>query len=81
MIDRLRGLSAPGTPWFGTAGEMVAIAYMKQGKRAEAGKLFNQIAQAPEGQVPESIRQRAVQQAGVLGVYANDQSTEDKKAK
>ena len=81
VIDRLRGLSAPGTPWFGTAGEMVAIAYLKQGKRAEAGKLFNQIAQAPEGQVPESIRQRAVQQAGVLGVYANDQSTEDKKAK
>ena len=81
VITRLRGLAAPGAPWFGTAGEMVAIAYLNQGKRAEAGKLFNQIAQAPEGQVPESVRQRAVQQAGVLGVYANDQTAEDKKAK
>lgn len=81
VISRLRPLATAGAPWFGSAGEMVAIAYLAQGKRDEAGKLFNQIAQAPEGQVPDSIRQRAVQQAGVLGVYANDQSTEDKKAK
>ncbi|MEZ0242720.1 MAG: hypothetical protein ACAH11_05055 [Sphingomonas sp.] len=81
VIDRLRGLATPGSAWFGTAGELVALAYLKQGKRKEAGVLFNQIAQAPEGTVPDSIRSRAVQQAGVLGVYANDQSTEDKKAK
>ncbi|MCW3845760.1 tetratricopeptide repeat protein [Sphingomonas sp. LB-2] len=81
VIDRLRGFAAAGSPWFGTAGEMVAIAYLRQGKRKEAGALFNQLAQAPDGQVPESIRQRAVQQAGVLGVYANDQLTEDKKPK
>lgn len=80
VIDRLRGFADPASPWFGTAGEMVALSYLKQGKRAEAGKLLNQIATAKTG-VPESIRQRAVQMAGVLGVYANDQSTEDKKAK
>lgn len=80
VTDRLRGFADPSSPWFGTAGEMVAIAYLKQGKRDEAGKLFNQIGQATTG-VPDSIRQRAVQMAGVLGVYANDQSTEEKKAK
>lgn len=80
VIDRLRGFADPSSPWFGTAGEMVALAYLKQGKRAEAGKLLNQIAQAKTG-VPDSIRQRAVQMAGVLGVYANDQSTEEKKVK
>lgn len=80
VIDRLRGFADPASAWFGTAGEMVALSYLKQGKRAEAGKLLNQIATAKTG-VPESIRQRAVQMAGVLGVYANDQSTEEKKAK
>jgi len=81
VVDRLTGLATPNSAWFGTAGEMVAIAYLNLGKRKEAGALFDQIAQAPDGTVPDSIRQRAVQQAGVLGVYANDQSTEDKKAK
>jgi len=81
VIDRLGALAKPDSAWFGTAGEMVAIAYLNMGKRKEAGALFNQIAQAPDGTVPDSIRQRAVQQAGVLGVYANDQSTEDKKPK
>lgn len=81
VVDRLGALANANSAWFGTAGEMVAIAYLNLGKRKEAGALFNQIAQAPDGTVPDSIRQRAVQQAGVLGVYANDQSTEDKKAK
>ena len=81
VVDRLGALANANSAWFGTAGEMVAIAYLNLGKRKEAGALFNQIAQAPEGTVPDSIRQRAVQQAGVLGVYANDQSTEDKKPK
>lgn len=81
VIDRLAGLSTPGSAWFGTAGEMTAISYLALGKKKEAGALFNQIAQAPEGSVPDSIRKRAVEQAGVLGVYTNDQSTEDKKSK
>ena len=74
VIDRLKGLAIPTSPWFGTAGEMVAASYLKQGKRAEAGKLYGQIAQGGEN-VPESIRQRAVTLAGVLGVDAIDQST------
>jgi hypothetical protein len=68
VVSRLRGLAVPGNPWFGSAGELVAVAYLKQGKRDLAGRLFGQIA-SDEG-VPPSIRQRAVQMAGVLGVDA-----------
>ena len=68
VISRLRGLATPGSPWFGSAGEMVAIAYLKQGKRDLAARTFGQI--AAQERVPPSIRQRAVQMAGVLGVDA-----------
>lgn len=68
VIDRLRGLAAKDSAWFGSAGEMVAIAYLRQNKTAEAGKLYGEIAQTDT--VPESIRQRAVQMAGSLGVDA-----------
>jgi hypothetical protein len=77
VIQRLGTLANPDSPWFGTAGEMVGAAYVKAGNRAAAGKLFAQIAQGGDT-VPESIRQRAVQLAGVLGVDANAQSKEAK---
>jgi hypothetical protein len=77
VIDRLKPLANPNSPWLGTAGELVAAAYLKAGNRAEAGRLYGQIAQGGE-KVPESIRQRAVQLAGVLGVDAIDQSKETK---
>ncbi|MCX8476049.1 MAG: tetratricopeptide repeat protein [Sphingomonas sp.] len=77
VIDRLKGLVNPNSPWLGTAGELVAAAYLKAGNRAEAGRLYGQIAQGGE-KVPESIRQRAVQLAGVLGVDAIDQSKDTK---
>jgi hypothetical protein len=47
---------------------MVAVAYIRQNQRPQAGTLFGQIARDPG--VPETIRQRAVQMAGVLGVDA-----------
>jgi hypothetical protein len=79
VVDRLKGLAAKGNAWFGSAGELVAIAYLRQGKRAEAGKLYGEIAK--DESVPRSIRQRAVQMAGVLGVDAIVDQGEDKKAK
>lgn len=79
ITDRLKALAVKDSPWFGTAGEMVAAAYLAQGKRAEAGKLYGEIAQGGEN-VPESIRQRAVTITGVLGVDAIDQS-KDNQAK
>jgi hypothetical protein len=77
VIGRLKGLANPNSPWLGTAGELVAAAYLKAGNRAEAGRLYGQVAQGGE-KVPQSIRQRAVQLAGVLGVDAIDQSKETK---
>lgn len=77
VIDRLKGLAVPESAWFGTAGEMVAAAYLKQGKRDLAGKLYAQIA-TTKSAVPDSIRDRTRQMAGVLGVDAVDQSEEKK---
>jgi hypothetical protein len=68
VVDRLRSLAVPGNPWFGSAGEMTAIAHLRANRRDLAGKLFGQIAKGED--VPETIRQRAVQMAGLLGVDA-----------
>jgi hypothetical protein len=69
VVARLAPLSKAGNPWFGSAGEMTALALMKQNKNAEAGRMFAAIAADP--QVPNSIRSRAVQVAGTLGVDAS----------
>jgi len=69
VIARLEPLAKAGNPWFGSAGEMTALALMKQNKNAEAGRLFAAI--AADQQVPSSIRSRAVQVAGTLGVDAS----------
>ncbi|MFS0773652.1 tetratricopeptide repeat protein [Sphingomonas sp. 1P08PE] len=68
VVDRLLPLAVPGNPWLGSAGEMVALSQLRLGQRGPAGQLFGQIAR-DEG-APESIRQRAVQMASVLGVDA-----------
>lgn len=67
-IARLEPLAKPGNPWFGSAGELTAMAMLKQGRKGEAGRLFAAI--AADAQVPASIRSRAVQIAGTLGVDA-----------
>jgi hypothetical protein len=69
VIARMEPLAKPGNPWFGTAGELTAMAMLKQGKKSEAGRLFATI--AADAQVPPSIRARAVQIAGSLGVDAS----------
>ncbi len=68
VIDRLKPLATPGNPWFGSAGELTALAYMKMGKENLAGPIFAQIAKQ-EG-VPQSLRSRAQQMAGALGIDA-----------
>jgi hypothetical protein len=68
VIARLEPLAKPGEPWFGSAGEMTALAMIKQGRSKEAGQLYAAIAK--DSGVPESIRARAVQVAGSLGVNA-----------
>ena len=68
VIQRLSAIAVPDNAFFGSAGELVAMAYLEQGKRAEAGKLFGQIANDDE--TPDSLRSRARQMAGMLGVDA-----------
>jgi hypothetical protein len=69
VIARLSPLAQPGKPFFGTAGEMTGMAMLAKGDRMGAGRLFAQI--AADKQVPQSIRGRAVQLAGSLGVDAS----------
>ena len=68
VIDRLKSLAVPGNPWFGSAGEMVAISYLNQDKSDLAGPLFAQLAK--DDNVPSTIRSRALQMAGVEGIDA-----------
>ena len=65
-IARLQPLAKPGEPWFGSAGEMTALAMIKQGRKQEAGQLFAAIAK--DQSVPETIRDRATQLASSLGI-------------
>ena len=66
VIDRLKPLAKPGDPWFGSAGEMTAIAYLKMGKDNLAGPIFAQIAK--QDGLPQTQRSRAQQMAGALGI-------------
>ena len=68
VIARLKPLATPGNAWFGAAGELVGAAYLKQGRTELAGPLFAQIAK--DKTVPDTLRSRARQLAGLLGVDA-----------
>ena len=69
VIARLEPLAKPGNPWFGSAGEMTALALVKQGKRQQAGQLFAAIAK--DTSVPDTVRDRSIQIAGSLGADAS----------
>jgi hypothetical protein len=68
VIDRLKGLAVAGNPWFGSAGEMTALSYLKQGKPQQAAGVF--AAMAKDKKLPDTVRSRASQMAGSLGVDA-----------
>ena len=70
VIAKLKSLAVPGNPWFASAGELVGIAYIKQGHNDLAGPLFAAIAKDKDA--PESLRSRGRQMAGLLGVDAID---------
>ena len=65
VLSRLQPYLEPDNPWFPVAGELAALAQMKAGNSAEAGKLFRQVANEPSA-LP-SIRSRAEQMAASLG--------------
>ena len=68
VVDRLKGLAVAGSPWFGSAGEMVAISYLRMNKPQQAAALF--AAMAKDKKLPDTLRSRATQMAGSLGVDA-----------
>ena len=69
VIARLQPLAVAGEPFFGSAGEMIAMALLAKGQKPAAAILFAKIA-ADDG-VPDSLRARAVQVAGTLGLDAS----------
>ena len=69
VIARLQPLAEPGQPFFGSAGEMIGMALLAKGQKPAAAQLFARIA-ADKG-VPDSLRSRAVQVAGSLGLDAS----------
>jgi hypothetical protein len=68
VIAQLGPLAKPGNAYFGSAGELVAMAHLEAGNRAEAGRIFAAIAKQED--LPETLRSRARQMAGLMGVDA-----------
>jgi hypothetical protein len=73
VIARLKPLAVSGNAWFGSAGEMVALSYIKLGQQQLAAKMFGDIAK--DESVPETLRSRAVQMANGLGAPAVEPAT------
>jgi hypothetical protein len=73
VISKLKPLAVPGNAWFGPAGELVALAYLKQGKVEQAGPLLAAIAK--DKNVSESQQARTRQMAAQLGFDAVDDVT------
>ena len=71
IIDRLKPLATKESAWLGSAGEMVAMAYLRLNKPNDARAMFKTIAETET--VPESIRQRAVQGVDAVDVGATDE--------
>ena len=68
VVDRLKPLAVPGAPYFGSAGELLGAAYLDLGRRDLAGPLFAAIAK--DEKVPQSLRSRSRQLAGLMGIDA-----------
>jgi hypothetical protein len=68
VIRRLEPLAVAGGPWFGSAGELVALAHLKANQPQRAAPIFAAIAK--DEKIPQSIRSRALQMAGALGIDA-----------
>ena len=70
VVSRLKPMAAPGNPWFGSAGELLGLAYLKLGQKDLAGPLY--AAMAKDKDLPDSLKARARQVAGVMGFDAID---------
>jgi hypothetical protein len=78
VVARLKPLAVQGNAWFGSAGEMVGVAYMRQGKSQLAAPIFEALAK--DTKVPQSLRLRASEVASSLGVDLTPQTGAAKAA-
>ncbi len=66
VIAKLKPLAVPGNPWFGVAGELVAVAQVKLGKPELARPIL--VAMVKDEGMSPSLRTRAAQLAIAVGV-------------
>jgi len=65
VVARLKPLAVANNPWFGSAGEMTAMAYFKMNRKDLAGPLFAAVAR--DADAPAGLRGRAAGMATALG--------------
>lgn len=63
-IEKLKPIAQDGTPWFGPAGELLAVAYLDSGQPQLARALFEAIAGNED--VAPSLRSRAAQMLSMV---------------
>ena len=63
-IDRLKPLTAKGSPWRPSALELIAVAWLEQGESAAAIAIFKSLAKDPE--TPPRLKARAAEMAKAL---------------
>jgi hypothetical protein len=68
IVARMKPLAVAGNPWLGSAGEMLAMAYMRDGKPELAAPIFAMIAK--DDKLPPTLRQRADNMSSMLGTGA-----------
>lgn len=68
VIARLQPLAVKDSAWYGSAGELTALAMLKANRRAEAARLLTAI--AADKNVPASIRGRTEQLGATLSLPA-----------
>ncbi|WAT17849.1 tetratricopeptide repeat protein [Aurantiacibacter sp. MUD11] len=68
VVARVGPIAVPDSPYYGSAAELVANAYIDQGQEDQAGALLVEL--AGNDDVPASIRDRARRLAGMLGFDA-----------
>jgi hypothetical protein len=65
VVAKLKPLAVANNPWFGSAGEMTAMAYLKMNRKDLAGPLFAAIAR--DADAPAGLRGRVAGMATALG--------------
>lgn len=69
VVDRLKPLAIEGEPFFASAGELTAMAYVQMNRRADAGRLLAAVAR--DDKAPSTLRARALRLAAMLGTYVD----------